>query len=79
MLDLVTKETKDEISNLVENDKLEIQHDKQYPGYAGFRADIPVGIKLRKKNIPRNYSFLSTYQESYSWKANLSNNPKTIS
>ncbi|XP_044752514.1 uncharacterized protein LOC123312249 [Coccinella septempunctata] len=66
--DLVGKDTKDKINDLVTNDKLQIQHDKTCLEYGGFKSSVPVGIDLAKRDFPRNHPFRSTYQEAFSWK-----------
>ncbi|KAK9870556.1 hypothetical protein WA026_008117 [Henosepilachna vigintioctopunctata] len=62
MLNLVGKDTKQKIRELIDNNTIRMPHDHHYPGYTGYAPELAVGVDLEIKNLPCSHPLLSTSQ-----------------
>ncbi|KAK9732141.1 hypothetical protein QE152_g13002 [Popillia japonica] len=60
--ELVPSEVKQEIADLIENEKLRLPHDKVKPGYAGYQAKLSKGVTLAKSDFPVTHPSMTVSQ-----------------
>lgn len=59
---LVPKEVKEEIAELIEDERLRLPHDKLKPGYAGYQPKLSKGVTLPQSDFPITHPSMTVAQ-----------------